>query len=63
MEQRWMVNSNDVPAGDLEFWAMRRGRVMPPSNPGGCDPAARRRKVLVRAGISVLAAVAIGIAI
>lgn len=63
MEQRWMIDSNDVPTGDLEFWAMRRGRLMPPPNEGGGDPASRRRKVLMRAGISVLAAVAIGMAI
>ncbi len=27
MEQRWTVDRYDVPSGDLEFWALRRGKV------------------------------------
>ncbi len=62
MEQRWTVDRYDMPSGDLEFWAMRRGKVPRAANQNDRDAVARR-KMYVRTGLAVLAAVAVGIAL
>ncbi len=57
MEQSWTFDRYDVPSGDLEFWAIRRG-TFPRAEPQG-----RRRQILMRTGVAVLAAVAVGVAL
>lgn len=62
MEQRWTSDRFDVPSGDLELWAMRRGKIACPANQN--EPGAgRRRKTIVGTGIAVLALVAMGVAL
>jgi len=64
MEQRWTVDGYDMPSGDLEFWAIRRGNVPQPANPNKKGAAAGRgRQLLMRSGFAVLVAVAVGIAL
>ena len=64
MEQRWTVDRYDVPSGDLEFWAMRRGKV-----PHAVEPERLRLRaslpaaIMMRIGLAVLVAVAVGIAL
>ena len=47
MEQAWTVDKYDVPRGDLEFWATRRGILEESAKPerrvGGRELAARIR--------------------
>ncbi|MCX7303261.1 MAG: hypothetical protein NTV73_02825 [Hyphomicrobiales bacterium] len=63
MEQRWTVDGYDMPSGDLEFWAIRRGTVAQPANQNMKGAAAGRgRQFLMRSGFAVLVAVAVGIA-
>lgn len=64
MEQRWTVDRYDEPSGDLEFWALRRGKVTYAANQNdrGYVPTRRRQK-LMRTGAAVLIAVAVGIAL
>jgi hypothetical protein len=53
-----------MPSGDLEFWAIRRGTVPQPANQNlKGAPAGRGRQVLMRSGVAVLFAVALGIAL
>ena len=64
MEQRWTVDGYDMPSGDLEFWAIRRGNVPQPANQNVKGAAAGRgRQVLMRSGVAVLFAVAVGMAL
>jgi hypothetical protein len=65
MEQRWTVDRYDVPSGDLEFWAMRRGKVPHAANQNdrGYMPARRCRQMAMRTGVAVLVAVAVGVAL
>ena len=62
MEQRWTVDRYDVPSGDLEFWAMRRGKVPHAANQNDCRyvPACRRRQILMGVGVAVAVAAAVG---
>jgi hypothetical protein len=62
MEQRWTVDRNDVPSGDLEFWALRRGKVPHAVNQNdrGYVPT---RGCIMRTGVAVLIAVALGVAL
>ncbi len=57
MEQSWTVDRYDVPSGDLEFWAIRRGKIPQAGN------QSRRKQMLIRTGVAVLAAVAVGVAL
>jgi len=61
MEQRWTSDRFDVPSGDLELWAMRRGKIPSPANQNGAS--ASRGKRLVGTGLAVLAIVAMGVAL
>ena len=65
MEQRWTVDRYDVPSGDLEFWALRRGKVSQAANQNdrGYVHARRCRQIMVRTGVAVLVAVAVGVAL
>jgi hypothetical protein len=64
MEQRWTVDGYDMPSGDLEFWAIRRGNVAQPASPNMKGAAGDRgRQFLMRSGFAVLVAVAVGIAL
>jgi len=64
MEQRWTVDGYDMPSGDLEFWAIRRGNVAQPASPNMKGAAGDRgRQLLMRSGFAVLVAVAVGIAL
>ena len=65
MEQRWTVDRYDVPSGDLEFWALRRGKVPYAANQNDCGyvPACRRRQIMMRTGVAVPIAVAVGFAL
>jgi hypothetical protein len=62
MEQRWTVDRNDVPSGDLEFWALRRGKAPHAVNQNnhGYVPT---RSCVMRTGVAVLIAVAVGVAL
>jgi hypothetical protein len=62
MEQRWTVDRNDVPSGDLEFWALRRGKVPHAVNQNDRSYVPTRHCVM-RTGIAVLIAVALGVAL
>lgn len=63
MEQRWTVDrEDDAPSGDLEFWAIRHGMPQLAANQNDRTATPRSRK-LVRAGLVVLAAVAVGVAL
>jgi len=57
MEQSWTFDRYDVPSGDLEFWAIRRGKFPRAETQG------RRKQMLMRTGVAVLAAVAVGVAL
>jgi hypothetical protein len=63
MEQRWPVDRYDVPSGDLEFWAMRHGKVPYAANQNdrGYVPVHRCRQMMMRTGVAVLVAVAVGV--
>jgi hypothetical protein len=65
MEQRWTVDRYDVPSGDLEFWALRRGKVPAAANQNDCRyiPTCRRRQIMMRVGIAVAVAAAVGFAL
>jgi hypothetical protein len=63
MEQRWTVDTYDVPSGDMEFWAVRHGKVPHAANRNERSAVARRSRIFVRAGLVVLAAVAVGVAL
>ena len=65
MEQRWTVDRYDEPSGDLEFWALRRGKVPSAANQNDCQyvPACRRRQIMVRVGLAVAVAAAVGFAL
>jgi hypothetical protein len=65
MEQRWTVDRYDVPSGDLEFWAMRRGKVPHAANQNDCRyvPACRRRQIMTRVGLAVAVAAVVGFAL
>lgn len=64
MEQRWTVDGYDMPSGDLEFWAIRRGNVPLAANQNKKGAAAGRgRQFLMRSGVAVLVAIAVGIAL
>jgi hypothetical protein len=62
VEQRWTVDGYDMPSGDLEFWAIRRGNIPQPANQNLKGVAAGRgKKVLMGSGFAALMAVAVGI--
>jgi hypothetical protein len=65
MEQRWTVDRYDVPSGDLEFWALRRGKVAHAANQNdsGYVPASRRRQIMLRLGAAVAVAAIVGLAL
>ena len=65
MEQRWTVDRYDVPSGDLEFWAMRRGKVPHAANQNstGYVPVSRRRQIMMRVGVAMAVAAAVGFAL
>lgn len=65
MEQRWTVDRYDVPSGDLEFWALRRGKVPSAANQNDCRyvPACRRRQIMMRASLAVAVAAVVGLAL
>ena len=65
MEQRWTVDRNDVPSGDLEFWATRTGKMPSAANQNDCRyvPACRRRQIMMRVGLAVAVAAAVGFAL
>ena len=65
MEQRWTVDRHDEPSGDLEFWALRHGKVPYAANHNdrGYVPTRRCRQMLMGTGAAVLIAVAVGIAL
>lgn len=64
MEQRWTVDGYDMPSGDLEFWAIRRGNVPLAANQNAKGATAGRgRQFLMRSGVAVLFAIAVGIAL
>ena len=46
MEQSWTVDKYDVPSGDLEFWATRRGKMPVAANQNDHDfvPVNRRQR-------------------
>lgn len=54
MEQKWTDERHDVPEGDLEFWARRRGDYPPAGNPND-RPVPDRRGA--RPGLRLVAAV------
>jgi hypothetical protein len=62
MEQRWTVDRHDEPSGDLEFWALRHGKVPYAANQNdrGYVPT---RGCIMRTGVAVLIAVALGVAL
>ncbi|MBX3580775.1 MAG: hypothetical protein KF810_02615 [Rhizobiaceae bacterium] len=60
MEQSWTVDRYDVPVGDLEFWAIRRGKLPQAANRNG---RGRRGRVLTHASLAIMAAVAVCIAL
>ena len=65
MEQRWTVDRYDVPSGDLEFWAMRRGRFPHAVNQNDSRyvPIRRRKQIMMRVGVAVAVAAAVGFAL
>ena len=65
MEQRWTVDRYDVPSGDLEFWAMRRGKFPAAANQNDCRyiPACRRRQMMMRVSMAVAVAAVVGLAL
>lgn len=64
MEQSWTVDRYDVPVGDLEFWAIRRGKLPLAANGNRrISQNSRRARILTHAGIALLVAVAIGMAL
>lgn len=65
MEQRWTVDRYDVPSGDLEFWALRRGKIPHAANQNDCRhiPACRRRQIMMRVSLAVAVATAVGLAL
>jgi hypothetical protein len=65
MEQRWTVDRYDIPSGDLEFWAMRRGKFPSAANQNDCRyvPACRRRQIMMRVGLAVAVAATVGFAL
>lgn len=65
MEQRWTVDRYDAPSGDLEFWAMRRGKVSNAANQNDCRyvPACRRRQIMMRVSMAVAVAAVVGLAL
>jgi hypothetical protein len=62
MEQRWTNDRFDSPSGDLEFWAMRRGKTRSPADQNAYSTASRNRTI-VGTGLAVLAIVAMGVAL
>ena len=60
MEQRWTNDKIAAPSGDLAFWAIRHG-IPSPANQNS-QPAAPRNRI-VRTGLTVLALVAMGVAL
>ncbi len=56
VEQAWTMDKYDVPQGDLEFWAMRRG-IEPAGRNGACAAENRWGATLARrlAIVAVLA--------
>lgn len=60
MEQSWTVDRYDVPVGDLEFWAIRRGKLPQAANR---NERGRRGRLLTHAGIALIVAVAVGMAL
>lgn len=48
MEQAWTVDKYDVPRGDLEFWATRRGMLEGPAGRCACSVAASWRTMIAR---------------
>lgn len=65
MEQRWTVDRYDGPSGDLEFWALRRGKIPHPANQNDCRyvPACRRRQIMTRVGLAVAVTAAVVLAL
>lgn len=65
MEQRWTVDRYDVPSGDMEFWALRRGKVPNAANQNDCSYVrpGRRRQIATRIGIAVAVAAVVGFAL
>jgi hypothetical protein len=66
MEQRWTLDRYDVPSGgDLEFWALRRGKIPHAANQNDCRyvPGCRRRQIMMRVGLAVAVAAAVGLAL
>lgn len=65
MEQRWTVDRDDVPSGDLEFWAMRRGTFPQPANQNDSRyvPLRRHKQIMMRVGVAVAVAAAVGFAL
>ena len=63
MEQRWTVDTDDVPSGDLEFWATRRGKMPAAANQNDCRyvPACRRRQIMMRVSAAMAVAAVVGI--
>ncbi|MDQ2706100.1 MAG: hypothetical protein M3Y43_13120 [Pseudomonadota bacterium] len=62
MEQRWTIDRYDEPSGDLEFWALRRGKVPHAVNQNERGHVPTRR-CMMRTGVAVLVAVALGVAL
>jgi len=65
MEQRWTVDRDDVPSGDLEFWALRHGKVQHAANQNDSRyvPACRRRQIATRVGVAMAVAAMVGLAL
>ncbi|MEW9805186.1 hypothetical protein [Mesorhizobium marinum] len=61
MEQRWTVDRYDVPSGDLEFWALRLGKIPAAANQNDCRyvPGCRRRQIMMRVSLAVAVAAAV----
>jgi hypothetical protein len=54
MEQRWTVDRYDMPSGDLEFWAMRRGKIPHAVN----RDDGKRGRMMMRVSLAAAVAVA-----
>ena len=53
MEQAWTFDKYDVPRGDLEFWATRRGILDGPANRRARSVAVGRRTTIARVTLIV----------
>ena len=63
MEQAWTFDKYDVPRGDLEFWATRRGILDGPASRRARSVAVGRRTTIARVTLIGCASLATGVAL